>query len=217
MSYSIKNQNQISHKTIHIYQEYLKDPKYKTEICKNWERSHFCPYYNKCRFAHGREELMIKESTNNPNHKAKDCLNFFKYGYCSYGRRCCFKHDERKMNENTLNKDVLVLLNIFNPSGNKRLAIFNDLTETRTNTEESQKEITEIEIMETLSKKLQSNYSSSTSSTAFTTKFDSIEIKDDDTLNSTKEDINNSNLDENTFEDSFELDINQNICDLCDF
>jgi hypothetical protein len=216
MNYSIQNQNPVSQKHIHIYQEYLKDPKFKTEMCKNWERTHSCPYYNKCRFAHGREELMIKESNNNPNHKAKDCLNFFKYGYCSYGRRCCFKHDERKMNETTINKDFLVLLNIFNPEGKTRLSIFNDLTETRANTDKSQQEITEIEIFETLSKKSQSNYSSSTSSTAFTTKFET-EVKDDDTLNSTKEDISNSNLDEDTFEENFEFEINQNICDLCDF
>jgi len=37
-----------------------KEEKYKTEICKNYEMDHFCPYGNKCRFAHGKGELKLK-------------------------------------------------------------------------------------------------------------------------------------------------------------
>lgn len=115
-------------KDFQLYNEHLKDPKYKTEMCKNWEKYSTCPYNNKCRFAHGKEELMVKEAEANPNYRAKDCLNFFKYGYCSYGRRCCFKHDERKLNEMNLHTDIFVILKRSNPEGNSRLSVFSDLT-----------------------------------------------------------------------------------------
>ena len=107
--------NFMSLKNIHIYNEYSKDPKYKTEMCKNWERKSSCPYNNKCRFAHGKEELMIKELESNPNYKAKDCLNFFKFGFCTYGRRCCFRHDERKFNEKSVIHDFMIMLKLRNP------------------------------------------------------------------------------------------------------
>lgn len=117
-----------STKTIHILNEHIKDPKYKTEMCKNWERFSRCPYNNKCRFAHGKHELMSKEAETNPNYKAKDCLNFFKYGFCSYGRRCCFKHDERKLNEKTIETDIRVLFSLRNPASPQRLSVFEELT-----------------------------------------------------------------------------------------
>lgn len=122
----------LSQKAMKMYNEHLKDPKYKTEICKNWEKSQNCPYNNKCRYAHGKEELMKKEAEANPNYKAKDCFNFFKYGYCNYGRRCCFKHDDRKINEETVEDDALLLLSYFNPSKSispcsTRLSVFSEL------------------------------------------------------------------------------------------
>lgn len=116
-------------KTIHIYNEHIKDPKYKTEMCKNWEKSGSCPYNNKCRFAHGREELMNKEIEANPNYRARDCLSFFKYGYCNYGRRCCFKHEERRINDDSIALESLVLLKLRNPIEKKRLSIFEDISE----------------------------------------------------------------------------------------
>ena len=106
----------MSLKNLHIYSEYTKDPKYKTEICKNWERKGSCPYNNKCRFAHGKDELMLKEIETNPNYRARDCLNFFKYGYCNYGRRCCFRHDERKFNEKSSIFDFMILFKLRDPS-----------------------------------------------------------------------------------------------------
>ena len=45
---------------VDIYKEKDCDPKYKTELCKTYEDSGFCPYGNKCRFAHGRKELFEK-------------------------------------------------------------------------------------------------------------------------------------------------------------
>lgn len=115
---------------VHIINEHVKDPKYKTEICKNWEKSSSCPYRNKCRFAHGREELMSKEIEQNPNYKQKDCLGFFKYGNCNYGRRCCFRHDERKVNEIKSSLDVNILLRLRNPADERRrLAVFTEIEE----------------------------------------------------------------------------------------
>lgn len=35
--------------------------KYKTEMCKNWLAVGYCSYGNKCRFAHGRNELANKQ------------------------------------------------------------------------------------------------------------------------------------------------------------
>ncbi len=31
--------------------------KYKTELCKNFSETGFCPYRKKCKFAHGINEL----------------------------------------------------------------------------------------------------------------------------------------------------------------
>jgi len=117
----------VSQKAMKIYNEYLKDPKYKTEMCKNWEKYQNCPYNAKCRYAHGKEELMKKEAEANPNYKAKDCFNFFKYGYCNYGRRCCFKHDDRAINEKNSETEALILLSLKKPSGNSRLSVFSDI------------------------------------------------------------------------------------------
>lgn len=114
-------------KAINMLNEHIRDPKYKTEICKNWEKSGSCPYNNKCRFAHGKDELMNKEIEANPNYRARDCLNFFKNGVCNYGRRCCFKHDDRKINEENMAVDSLILLQIRNPLEKRRLSIFKEV------------------------------------------------------------------------------------------
>lgn len=43
------------------------DPeKYKTTLCKTWAKQGSCPYYHKCQFAHGEEELRTR-----PNQKAR--------------------------------------------------------------------------------------------------------------------------------------------------
>jgi hypothetical protein len=109
----------------------IKQALYKTEMCKNWEKSKSCPYQKKCKFAHGREEMQMKDKEKNPNYKRKDCIGFFKYWNCSYGRRCCNKHDERKFNDSENNHfNVLVMLKLVNPNINskKRLHIFSQIT-----------------------------------------------------------------------------------------
>ncbi len=72
------------------------DPKYKTEMCKSWAETKFCVYGNKCRFAHGKQELFGRSSTGS-NYKLKDCNSFRENGICMYGARCNFKHDERRL------------------------------------------------------------------------------------------------------------------------
>lgn len=78
--------------------EYKLDPKYKTELCKSFTEQGFCAYGNKCRFAHGRNELFDKV-INCKKYKQKECLSFFKNKFCGYGSRCHFRHEERKLSE----------------------------------------------------------------------------------------------------------------------
>ena len=66
-------------------EEKKNDPKYKTELCKSFMENHFCQYGNKCRYAHGKDDLVIKEKIN--NYKRKLCKSFFKEGFCTYGIR----------------------------------------------------------------------------------------------------------------------------------
>lgn len=76
------------------------DQKYKTELCKKFQNTGKCPYGHKCRFAHGKEELITKKQGN--NYKKKPCKSFYSKGFCPYGSRCSFKHDERKFLESAL-------------------------------------------------------------------------------------------------------------------
>ena len=68
--------------------------KYKTEICKGWEKGS-CEFGEKCAFAHGIEELRDK-TVNVCNYKTKKCKQFFELGACMYGSRCQFLHKEVK-------------------------------------------------------------------------------------------------------------------------
>lgn len=63
---------------------------YKTELCESFTTKGTCKYGNKCQFAHGLEELKLKERRS--NFRTKPCVNWAKLGYCPYGKRCCFKH-----------------------------------------------------------------------------------------------------------------------------
>ena len=56
-------------------EEKRKDPKYKTELCKSFMEENFCKYGNKCRYAHGENELVIK--TKNANYKKKNVQIIF--------------------------------------------------------------------------------------------------------------------------------------------
>lgn len=78
---------------VDIYKEKSSDPKYKTELCKQYDKEVGCPYGNRCRFAHGKEELFGK-SDKIFNYKKKDCNSFHSEFFCVYGSRCLFKHSE---------------------------------------------------------------------------------------------------------------------------
>lgn len=40
----------------------IKDPeRYKTTLCRTYERSNNCPYAGKCQFAHGKDELRTRK------------------------------------------------------------------------------------------------------------------------------------------------------------
>jgi hypothetical protein len=91
--------------------EFQMDQKYKTELCKSFTENGFCAYGNKCRFAHGRNELFVKPATSK-KYKLKECLSFFKQSYCCYGSRCNFKHEERKFFELPRSANALALMKI---------------------------------------------------------------------------------------------------------
>lgn len=74
--------------------------KHKTELCKTYEELGSCPYERKCRFAHGKHEL-IKVAPNSGS-KSRKCNGFWKNGCCSYGLRCQFGHAEIKWEDNAV-------------------------------------------------------------------------------------------------------------------
>jgi butyrate response factor len=73
---------------------------YKTELCRTWVEKNFCPYKEKCRFAHGKKDLHEKV-TSSKNYKQKECNSFYQKGFCPYGPRCHFKHEERRLDDIT--------------------------------------------------------------------------------------------------------------------
>lgn len=75
------------------------DTKYKTELCKNWVELGKCNYGKKCRFAHGKHELVEKHVTNRCRYKSKKCNSFFTTMFCPYGVRCMFAHEQRTLPE----------------------------------------------------------------------------------------------------------------------
>src|SRR5690606_5123390 len=77
-------------------EEFKNDCKFKTELCISFSNNGFCKYGNKCRFAHGKEELFDK-SLACPKYKQTECISFYSYGFCNYGKRCHFKHDDRQL------------------------------------------------------------------------------------------------------------------------
>lgn len=99
------------------------DPKYKTEMCKSWTDTNFCVYGNKCRFAHGKQELFGKPVSGS-KYKLKECNSFKQNGICMYGARCNFKHDERKLND--IDRSFFSLLPLHGNS--RRLRIFESVS-----------------------------------------------------------------------------------------
>lgn len=126
--------NCINKELLVMINEHLRDPKYKTEICNKWKLYGQCPYSNKCRFAHGHNELMNRvvneyRTKQQPLTENK-CRDFFEKGICFNGKNCSFSHDKR-LNCNTNDFESLMLLEICNPSlsfsEEKRLHVFKRL------------------------------------------------------------------------------------------
>ena len=74
--------------------------KHKTELCKTFSELGYCPYEQKCRFAHGKHELV--HLPHNTTSKSKKCNGFWKNGFCPYGLRCQFGHAEVKWEDRAI-------------------------------------------------------------------------------------------------------------------
>ena len=125
---------------VNFEEERKNDPKYKTELCKSFMETNFCVYGNKCRFAHGYNELVVKKQIN--HYKQKPCNSFFYKGYCPYGNRCNFKHDERKIQEIGLPYYYSHLLSFHLPQLKTctRLSVFQDISSMKKEINENKNE-----------------------------------------------------------------------------
>lgn len=82
------------------------NPRYKTEVCRNYKEGSKCVYGDQCQFAHGRREL--REVVRNSKYKTKACQKYWQTGYCAYGPRCNFLHnDGPSMEDEQYNKRKL--------------------------------------------------------------------------------------------------------------
>ena len=114
--------------------EFIKDSKFKTELCSTFSEAGFCPYGNKCRFAHGRDELF-ERPVNHPNYRRNECNAFHSTGYCNYGLRCHFKHNENRGLDNTPRSYYTYLLKMCDDAEEievkkmKRLKVFRCITD----------------------------------------------------------------------------------------
>lgn len=62
----------------------------KTELCNKWGETGCCPYADRCRFAHGIDEL--RPVIRHPRFKTQLCRMMGAGGHCPYGHRCHFRH-----------------------------------------------------------------------------------------------------------------------------
>jgi len=75
-----------------ILQTRCSNPRFKTEICRNFKEKGSCLYGELCQFAHGKHELR-KDVVRHNKYKTKLCQKYWISGYCAYGPRCNFIHD----------------------------------------------------------------------------------------------------------------------------
>ena len=67
------------------------NPRFKTEICRNFKEKGTCLYGDLCQFAHGKHELR-GDVVRHAKYKTKPCQKYWVAGYCAYGPRCNFVH-----------------------------------------------------------------------------------------------------------------------------
>lgn len=73
---------------------------FKTRLCQGFSAG-FCPYGDRCTFAHGVAELRPPPANWQgttaapplPPNATKVCRMFQSHGACTYGERCTFRHD----------------------------------------------------------------------------------------------------------------------------
>jgi hypothetical protein len=67
-------------------------------MCKNYSEMGYCPYYERCQFAHGYHDLAYSPALMDwlarMESRQTRCKNFWKTGQCAYGLRCQFIHYE---------------------------------------------------------------------------------------------------------------------------
>merc|ERR1712025_529309 len=71
------------------------NPRFKTEICRNFKEKGTCLYGDLCQFAHGKHELR-KDFVRHNKYKTKLCQKYWIQVYCAYGPRCNFIHQEKE-------------------------------------------------------------------------------------------------------------------------
>ena len=81
----------------------------------------FCYYGDKCRFAHGKQELV--KLTVNQKTKNRKCNGYWRRGYCNYGARCQFGHEIKngKSEKLVIMEMAKVAYGSKNPSNSSRL------------------------------------------------------------------------------------------------
>ena len=64
---------------------------YKTVLCHQYKAMGNCTYKNKCRYAHGQNELQ--PISNHPLYKTILCRSYHNDRICNYGAKCKFVHE----------------------------------------------------------------------------------------------------------------------------
>jgi len=74
----------------------------KTRLCSKYHQFGICPYADKCKFAHGYQELAsnlhcecsvgVSSPSAHQNYKTRLCMNWQDSGSCSFGDKCNFAH-----------------------------------------------------------------------------------------------------------------------------
>jgi len=77
-----------------------REKRFKTTLCRRWNDSGWCPFEDKCFFAHGGGEL--RAAGRNPLFKTSPCASFHKEGVCHRGSRCMFAHGPPYLSDPTL-------------------------------------------------------------------------------------------------------------------
>ena len=73
------------------------NPRFKTEVCRNFKERGTCLYGDLCQFAHGKHEIR-RDAVRHSKYKTKLCQKYWIAGYCAYGPRCNFVHQVRFIN-----------------------------------------------------------------------------------------------------------------------